>query len=187
MPLLLRFAMTILATATLSACATTATVGSHVDPDLDLSRFRTFDWGPADALPTEDARLARNPAFKDRVQGAVEKGLAARGFQLIARGDTADLLIHYHANISQRINVNHADRAYGYGACARSQADCPTDLVEYEAGTLVLDVVDARTNKLVWRGWARTSVDGMLRKPDVMAKTINETVARILLRLPPKL
>lgn len=186
MPLLLRFAMTILATATLSACATTATVGSHVDPDLDLSRFRTFDWGPADALPTEDARLARNPAFKDRVQGAVEKGLAARGFQLIARGDTADLLIHYHANISQRINVNHADRAYGYGACARSQADCPTDLVEYEAGTLVLDVVDARTNKLVWRGWARTSVDGMLRRP-VMAKTINETVARILLRLPPKL
>jgi hypothetical protein len=187
MPLLLRFAMTILATATLSACATTATVGSHVDHDLDLSRFRTFDWGPADALPTEDARLARNPAFKDRVQGAVEKGLAARGFQLIARGDTADLLIHYHANISQRINVNHADRAYGYGACARSQADCPTDLVEYEAGTLVLDVVDARTNKLVWRGWARASVDGMLRKPDVMAKTINETVARILLRLPPKL
>jgi hypothetical protein len=39
---------------------------------------------------------------------------------------------------------------------------------------------------LVWRGWARTSVDGMLRRP-VMAKTINETVARILLRLPPKL
>jgi len=183
MPLLLRFAMTILATATLSACATTATVGSHVDHDLDLSRFRTFDWGPADALPTEDARLTRNPAFKDRVQGAVEKGLAARGFQLIARGDTADLLIHYHANISQRINVNHADSAYVY--C--SQADCPPDLVEYEAGTLVLDVVDARTNKLVWRGWARTSVDGMLRKPDVMAKTINETVARILLRLPPKL
>ena len=183
MPLLLRFAMTILATATLSACATTATVGSHVDHDLDLSRFRTFDWGPADALPTEDARLARNPAFKDRVQGAVEKGLAARGFQLIARGDTADLLIHYHANISQRINVNHADRAYVY--C--SQADCPPDLVEYEAGTLVLDVVDARTDKLVWRCWARTSVDGMLRKPDVMAKTINETVARILLRLPPKL
>ena len=187
MPLLLRFAMTILATATLSACATTATVGSHVDHDLDLSRFRTFDWGPADALPTEDARLARNPAFKDRVQGAVEKGLAARGFQLIARGDTADLLIHYHANISQRINVNHADRAYGYGACARSQAACPTDLVEYEAGTLVLDVVDARTNKLVWRGWARASVDGMLRKPDVIAKTTNEIVARILLRLPPKL
>ena len=29
-------------------------------------------------------------------------------------------------------------------------------------------------------------VDGMLRRP-VMAKTINETVARILLRLPPKL
>src|SRR4029453_8022863 len=149
MPLLLRFAMTILATPTRSACATTATVGSHVDHDLDLSRFRTFDWGPADALPTEDARRTMNPPFKDRGQGPVEKGLAARGFQLIARGDPADLLIHYHANISQRINVNHADRAYGYGACARSQAACPTDLVEYEAGTPVLHVGHAPTQKLV--------------------------------------
>ena len=182
MPLLLRLAMTILAAATLSACATSMTVGSHVAHDLDLSRFRTFDWGPADALPTEDARLAENPVFKDRVQGAIENGLAARGFQLIAPGETADLLIHYHAHISQRINVLHADRAYG---C--SQADCPPDLEEYEAGTLVLDFVDARTNTLVWRGWAQTRVEDMLHKPDVMANTINETVARILLRLPPKL
>jgi uncharacterized protein DUF4136 len=183
MPLLLRFAMTILFAGTLTACATSMTVSSHVEHDLDLSRFRTFDWGPADALPAEDARLAENPVFKDHVQGAVEKGLAARGFQLIASGETADLLIHYHANISPRINVNHADRAYGY--C--SQADCPPDLVEHEAGTLVLDVVDARTNKLVWRGWAQTSVEDMLHKPDVMAKTIDEIIARILFRLPPRL
>lgn len=180
MRLLLRFAVTILAAATLTARATSMTVGSHVDQDLDLSRFRTFDWGPADALPTGDARLDRNPYFRDRIQGAVEKGLAARGFQLIERGETADLLIHYHANISQRVNVDRA-----YGSC--SQADCPPDLVEYEAGTLILDVVDARTDRLVWRGWARTSVEDLLHKPDVMATTINETVARILLRLPAKL
>jgi uncharacterized protein DUF4136 len=182
MRLLLRFATLVLLVATPSACATRMTVSSHVEHGLDLSRYRTFDWGPADALPTGDARLDKDPFFNDHVQGAVETGLAARGFHLIAPGETADLLIHYHANISRRINVNHGARAYDY--C--SQADCPPELVEYEAGTLVLDVVDARTNKLIWRGWAQNSVEDMLHKPDIMAKTIDEAVTRMLLRLPPK-
>jgi len=159
------------------------TVSSHVEHGLDLSRYRTFDWGPADALPTGDARLDQNPFFKDRVQGAVEKGLAARGFRLVALGESADLLIHYHANISRRVTVAHADHAYGY--CA--QADCPPALLEYEAGTLVLDIMDARTNELIWRGWAQSSVQDLLDKPGEMAKTINDGVARMLLRLPPTL
>jgi hypothetical protein len=31
-------------------CATTVTVSSHVEHGLDFSLYRTFDWGPADAL-----------------------------------------------------------------------------------------------------------------------------------------
>jgi hypothetical protein len=160
------------------------TVSSHVEHGLDLSRYQTFEWGPADALPTGDPRLDKNPFFRDHVQGAVERGLLARGFQLTDVDASADLLVHYHANISKRINanVNH-DGAYGY--C--SQAVCPPEVVEYEAGTLVLDIVDARTNRLIWRGWAQNSVEDMLNDPDQMAKTIDEAVARMLLRLPPKL
>ncbi len=183
MPRVLQFATTIASVVMLTACATHMTVSSHVEHGLDLSRYRTFEWGPADALPTGDARLDGNPFFKDRVQGAVERGLAARGFQLIAPGEAPDLLIHYHANISRRINVNHADRAYGY--C--SQADCPPSVVEYEAGTLVLDIVDAHSHRLIWRGWAQNGVEDMLEKPDVMAKTIDDAVSRMLLRLPPTL
>jgi hypothetical protein len=159
------------------------TVSSHVEHGLDLSRYRTFDWGPADALPTGDPRLEKNPYFKDHVQGAVEKGLLARGFHLTAVDATADLLVHYHANISKRINVNHVDGASGY--C--SQAVCPPEVVEYEAGTLVLDIVDARRNRLIWRGWAQNSVEDMLNDPERMAKTIDAAVARMLLRLPPRL
>lgn len=183
MRLLLGIAATMFSMATLAGCATSMTVSSHVEHGLDLSRYRTFDWGPADALPAGDARLDRNPFFTDRVQGAVEKGLAARGFRLAAAGEHADLLIHYHANISQRINVTHANQTDGY--C--SQASCPTDLVEYEAGTLVLDVIDAQTNTLVWRGWAQNNVKDLLDQQDVMTKTIDQAVTRMLLRLPPKL
>ena len=165
-----------------ASCATAMSVSSHVEPGLDLSRYRTFEWGPADALPTGDARLDGNPFFKDHVQGAVEKGLAARGLELTS-AESPDLLIHYHANITKRINVNHTDRAYGY--CSRG--DCPPGIVDYDAGTLVLDIVDARTNTLIWRGWAQNSVEDVLDNPDRMARTIDQAVARMLFRLPPKL
>jgi hypothetical protein len=165
----------------LAGCAARMTVSSHVDPGLDWSRYRTFEWGPADALPTGDVRLEENPRFNDHVQGAVEKGLLATGL-VLASTESPDLLIHYHANITKRIDVKHVDSAYGY--C--SQVDCPDAVVHYEAGTLVLDIVDARTNKLIWRGWAQNSVDDVLNDSDRMATTIEQAVARMLLRLPPK-
>lgn len=174
-------AMTVSALAA-TGCAATMSVSSHVERGLDLSRYRTFDWGPADALPTGDARLDQNRFFKDHVQGAVEKGLSARGFELTA-AESPDLLTHYHANITKRINANHVDRAYGY--CSRQ--DCPPEIVEYEAGTLVLDILDARSNRLIWRGWATNSVEDMLNDPDRMAKTIERAVSEMLRRLPPKL
>jgi hypothetical protein len=169
----------IAAAMTATACATTMTVSSHVDRGLDFSPYRSFDWGPADALPTGDPRLDQNPFFKDHVQGAVEKRLAARGIELSTSG-TPDLLIHYHANIRQRIDVNRVDRTYGY--C--SAGDCPPETIEYEAGTLVLDIIDARTNRLIWRGWAQNSVEDMLDDPDKMARTIDEAVTRMLEMLP---
>ena len=180
---LLPLAAAILSVFTVTDCATHMTVSSHVERGLDLSHYQTFNWGSADALPTGDPRLDRNPFFNDRVQGAVETGLRAKGFQLTAIDASADQLIHYHASISKRIDVNQVDSRYGY--C--SQAVCPPEVVEYEAGTSVLDIVDARTNKLIWRGWAQNSVEDMLNDPERMAKMIDDAVERMLLRLPPKL
>jgi uncharacterized protein DUF4136 len=162
-----------------SGCAATMSVSSHVDRRLNFAQFRTFAWGPADALPTGDPSLDRDPFFKDYVQRSVARGLAARGLELASSG-TPDLLIHYHANISERIDVNRADRVHGY--C--SAADCPPETVRYEAGTLVLDMIDSRTNKLVWRGWAQDSVED-LRNRNRMAKTIDQAVAKMLRQLPP--
>ena len=58
---------------------------------------------------------------------------------------------------------------------------------EYEAGTLVLDLVDNRTNRLVWRGWAQETVEGVLDNEDEMARQIDEAVTRMMARLPPRL
>jgi hypothetical protein len=156
-------------------------VSSHVERGLEFSRYHTYDWGPADALPTGDPRLDKNPFFRDHLEGAVEKRLAAKGFERSTSG-TPDLLIHYHANITDRIDVNRVDRQYGY--CYG--VDCSARVVEYEGGTLVLDIVDARTNRVIWRGWAQDSVEDMLNNQDRMARKIDEAVERMLKLLPPR-
>ncbi|MGE0041065.1 MAG: DUF4136 domain-containing protein [Vicinamibacterales bacterium] len=179
---LLRLGALVVTTAALTACASAMDVGSHVDRALDFSAYRTYDWGPADALPTGDPRLDQNALFKDRVQGAVERQLAARGIQLVT-GGAPDLLIHYHASITEKLDINRADRTYGY--CAGE--DCPPDTIASEAGTLVIDFMDARTDKLVWRGWATNSVKDLLGDPDEMARTIDEAVQRMLAQLPASL
>jgi hypothetical protein len=162
-----------------SAGCATMNVSSHVEHAVEFTQYHTYDWGPADALPTGDPRLDKNPFFKDHVEGAVNRRLAARGVTL-STADIPDLLIHYHANISTRIDVNRADLEFGY--CY--DENCRARVVEFEAGTLVLDVIDTRANKVIWRGWAQHSVADMLDNPDRMAQRIEEAVGRMLDRLP---
>jgi hypothetical protein len=164
--------------AALTGCAT-MNVSSHVQRGLDFAQYRTYDWGPADALPTGDPRLDKNPFFQDHVQGSIERQLAGKGLKRADLG-MPDLLIHYHASISQRIDVNRVDSKYGY--CAAG--DCQSAVTEHEAGTLVVDIVDARTNRVIWRGWAQDSVEGVLDNEDRMERQINEAVSRMLAQLP---
>jgi hypothetical protein len=173
LPFLRSTAIAILAVS-VSACATMM-VSSHVRRDVDFAQYRTFDWGPADALPTGDPRLDANPFFNDHMQGAVEKQLAARGIELSSSG-VPDLLIHYHANVTQRVDVNRIDQQYGY--CYAE--DCRVRVTEYEAGTLVLDVVDFRTNRVVWRGWVQASFVDVIDNPDRLERMINKAVERML-------
>lgn len=174
-----RLATLALSTLAVTAC-TTMSVGSHVRSGLDFSGYRTYDWGPPDAFPTQDPRLDGDPFFHDHMQGAVDRALAAAGFERVVTGER-DLLIHYHASVTHRIDINRAEHDPAY--C--SEPDC-VPVIEFEAGTLVLDLMDARTGRLVWRGWAQEALGDMLENPDTMRRRIDEAVRRMLERLPPR-
>lgn len=163
-----------------AGCAS-MTVSSHFARGLDFTQYRTFGWGPPDALPTGDPRLDKDPFFQDQVQGAIEKQLASKGFKSVAAAEPPDLLIHYHASIRQRIDVNRTDQEYGY--CAGD--GCAIPIVGFEAGTLVLDIVDRRTNRVIWRGWAQDSLDDTLVDRDEMRRRIGRAVSKMLARFPP--
>ena len=173
-----RLTLAAIGTLALAGCAT-MNVSSHVQRGLDISPYRTYDWGPADALPAGDPRLEKDPFFQDHLRGEVEKAFARRGFEW-STAAAPDLLVHYHANITERMDVDRVDVAHGY--CLTDGCSVPT--VQYEAGTLVIDVIDARTNRLIWRGWAQQAVKGMLASQDTMARQINEAVARMFSQFP---
>lgn len=172
-----RRAVVALSVLTLTGCASMNVNGS-VERGIDFTRYQTYNWAPANTLATGDPRLDNNRFFHERVQVAVERQLAIRGFGKAASG-TPDLLLHYHASVGQRFDANGADQPYGYCDECRPFV--------YEAGTILLDFVDTRTNRLAWRGWAEGSMDGVIDNQQWMEEKVDEAVRRIIERLPRRL
>lgn len=150
-------------------------VSTFVLRGTDFQAYRTYAWASKAQLATGDPRLDNNEMFQRTIQAAVAKELAARGFERLESGH-ADLVLHYHASVTQRVDANGADEKYGYCDECRPFV--------FEAGTLTLDFVDARTNRLVWRGWAESSLDGLIDNQAWLERRVGESVAKIIQKLP---
>jgi hypothetical protein len=160
----------------LSGCAPVR-VNSYLDRVADFTRYHTYAWAAPEARATGDPRLDNNRFFSQRIEEAVNMQLTARGFEHTGAG-AADLLVHVHARVEQRLEAGAIDREYRQ--CTAE--DCGPQV--YDTGTLLGDLVDRRTNRLAWRGWAERSFDGVVDDQRWMEATIDQTVARILARLP---
>jgi hypothetical protein len=159
---------------TAAACASTR-VGSFVERGADFRHYYTYAWAADPSRTTGDPRLDSNPFFEECVRTAVDHQLASRGFEQIPEGE-AQLVLHYHANVSQALEINGADQTSGY--CDNCKP------FVYDAGSIVLDFVDARTSTLVWRGWSEGSIDGIVDNQRWMEETIHKAAEQILAMLP---
>jgi hypothetical protein len=155
------------------------TVSSHLERTANFAQYVTYDWGPRDDFPVGDPRLDNNAIYVDYLQGTIEKQLAAKGF-VRAIGDEPDLFVHYHANVSQRVEVsqNH------YGDATNYDAYEPR-VTELELGTIVVDLIDAKTSRLVWRGWSQRSIAGVIDDQSRLEKMTAEGVMKMMATLPP--
>lgn len=161
-------------TLALGGCA--MQVRSYAPLGASLQPYRTYDWGPLDASSTGDPRLDGNEFFQARMRTAVDAQLAGRGFEKAA---SPDLRLHYHASVTQEITISGGERRNG--VCE----DCQPEV--YDAGTLMIDLVDARTGRLVWRGWAQSSFEGVIDDQRSLERRVDEAVAQIMRKLPPRL
>ena len=155
-------------------------VSAFAENGIDFAQYHTYNWGPPDERTSGDPRLDNNPFFHERIRRDVERQLTGRGYRKLTNGQP-DLTIHYHASINQEVDVNGVDRQAGY--CG--EGNCQPYV--YEAGTLLFDVVDAGTNRVIWRGWADGSVDGVVHNQQWMEQKIDDVVALIFEKYPRKL
>lgn len=146
-----RYAALVALALAVTGCAS-MNVNAYTERGVELSRFHTYAWAPDAPAATGDPRLDSNPFFAERIRAEADRRLAARGFE---KTSTPDLLVHYHASMTQRIDTKDLDRQYG--SCEKG--DCRVEV--YDAGTILIDLVDASTNQLVWRGWAEGSLEGL--------------------------
>lgn len=165
-----------LGTLVLTAGCASMNVNSYVERGYNLHRFHTYAWSPAPPAATGDPRLDSNPFFDEQMRAEVEVQMAMHGFERTA--GMPDLLVHYHASMSQRIETKDLDERYGF--CEKG--NCRADV--YDSGTILIDLVELHTNTVVWRGWAEGAMDGVVDNQAWMEAKISQAVTRIFERLP---
>lgn len=172
----MRTGLAILPMVALAGCAS-MNVDFYSAQGFEPQRYRTYAWGERDNFSTGDPRLDNNEVFDRLVRADVDRMLASKGFIKVTTGEP-DLLVHYHANVTQEVRVREID--VQYGGC--EDFDCRPEV--YEEGTLFIDLVDPATNRLVWRGWAEGSVDGVIDNQALLERQVADAVAKIAEKLP---
>ncbi len=169
--------------ACIAACGSVR-VRTDYDPEADFSGLHSFAWLPGPQPRTGDPRID-NPLLDERIRAAVDSTLIDRGYQKLASG-TPDFWVGYHLSLDTRLDVSTIDGHYGYGRHRAWTGGVPNTYVrEYEEGTLILDVVDAKQDRLVWRGSGSRALS-RAPTPEQSATTVNNAVRDILKRFPPE-
>lgn len=147
-------------------------VKADFDHHVNFSQYKTYSWGKVD---TPD------PLWNDRVKEAVDRQLAAKGLQQVPTGGDITVvavgLTHEKPTLETFYNGFDGWMWGGF-------ADATTYVEHYTVGTLVIDMFDTNTKKLIWRGSASDVVSG---KPEKDEKKLDKAVAKLFEHFPPKM
>lgn len=160
----------------------TLQVSSDYDPTVNFSGYRTFGWMALPHKAVGDPRVD-NALIESHIRSAVERDMQARGYSTPQSGEP-DFFVAPHTAINEKLMIQQVPAgAYGPG-WYRPAGSVPV-VHEYTEGSLVLDVIDAKTRQLIWRGWAMAEVD-FTRSAEERQRKIDEAVHKILDQFPPK-
>ncbi len=177
---LLRFSL-ILLFITSVGCSS-LTVNSDYDESYDMAAYKTFSWVPEPPEKTGDARFD-NPILHDRIRQNILRTLSSMGFQEIEKG-APDFYVCHILSFENKVDVQTMQTYHPY-SWQYPYRGFQTRVKEYKQGTLVIDIIDAKAEKLVWMGWASKRLRENPSQEE-SAKTIKKVVREILEQFPPK-
>jgi uncharacterized protein DUF4136 len=167
--------------ALLAGCATTDAPNMRVDYDknADFSVYRTFGFPKETGTDRGGYSTLVTSYFKHSVTTALE----ARGYKYSA--EKPDLLVNFYMNTRDRSETRpSAGGYYGYRDGLYGGWPMYQETVNYQVGTINLDIVDAEKKQLIWEGVSEGRVtEESLANPKV---TVNAIVTELMRRYPGK-
>jgi hypothetical protein len=166
----------------MASCGPTLKVTNDLDKTANFSTYKTFT---VYNLKTTGSVSQMNA---DRIVAAIRAEMVKKGYK--EGGDNADLKVNAVTIIKDKQQVSSSTNYYGYGGLYRPYgyyggmgmgANTSVSTYDYKAGTFIIDVVDAKTNKMIWEGVGSADFDKAPKDPDT---AVPAGVARIMESLP---
>jgi len=174
-----------LATALLSLALLGACSSYQVTYDYDVTasygRYKTFDY-----YTSKKGTGGTTSLMDKRVRAAVEQELKAKGFAMETKADP-DFLVTYYPIVKNR-KVRTTVRSgwgWGYRPLYGGVGVSSSQVRNYKEGTIVIEIVDFKTNQMVWQGAAAGALTG-LENPEDANEVVPKAVRDILAKFPPK-
>jgi hypothetical protein len=149
-----------------------ADVKTDYSHSADFGRYHTYSWIKVDA---------GNPLWVDRIQRDIDGELSAKGWMRVDSGGDAAVSAFGSTHNQQTLQTFYD--GFGGGWFWRGFGNTATTTVENTpVGTLVVDIFDAQTKKLIWRGSGNNTLSD---KPEKNEKKLESTVQDMFKHFPP--
>ena len=172
----------------LSSCETMR-VTSDFDPNVDFTKHKTYNVLPWDS----DNSAQINEFDQKRILDAVHAQMLARGYKLAESGSDISVSTFLIFNEKEQTTAytNHYNMGgygyyggfgyYGFGPGYYGGGTTTYNTQVYTVGTLIIDVFDNSTKKLIWQGIGAGTIDEKRENRD---KNIPRAIAKIMTPYP---
>jgi hypothetical protein len=156
----------------LMACVSFAQqVKTDYDHNANFGQYKTYCW---EKVQTKD------PLLVDRIKSAVNGALAANGWTEVPSGGDVEVFAIETTQNQQTLDTFY--NGFGGGRRWGGFGDASTTVETYKVGTLVVDLFDTKTQKLIWRS---SSSDTLSDKVDKNTKNLDKGVSKMFQHFPP--
>jgi Domain of unknown function (DUF4136) len=114
---------------------------------------------------------------------AVDKGLQTKGLQKVDQGGDMVVTAVGATQDQKEYRTFYDGFGPGWGWGGFGSETATTTVDNYRVGTLVVDIYDGQTHKLLWRGVAS---DTLASKPEKNEKKLEKDVSKMFDKFPPK-
>jgi len=150
-------------------------VKTDYDRGMDFSQYKTYSW---EKVQTQDQ------LWVDRIKEAVNSALMSKGWVLVESGGDVSIVAIETTQNQRTLNTFYD----GFGGGWRwrgggGSGSAFTTVETYKVGTLVVDLFEASTKKLFWRG---SSSETLSDKSDNNIKNLDKGVQKMFSHFPPE-